>query len=222
MILEQHRAARLRLLAVGDRGKRLDIQIDMLQRVFGNAGRIGQHDGNRLADVANLAVGQHRLMERLELRQRLQPQRNPRNDVAEVGAQQGHGEPRQRRARAAVDRLDQAVRHGAAQDHRMELARSVDVGDIGSPATQETQILDCAPSAGRYRNLRPSSACSLCPHTICEHREPPRRSEHNRCSGRGCPTARHGSAPRRHRARWSASACAVVMKPGVQKPHCSA
>ena len=41
---------------------------------------VGHHDRDRLADVAHLVVGDHRLLERLELRQGSQPQRNQRND----------------------------------------------------------------------------------------------------------------------------------------------
>ena len=45
---------------------------------------VGQHDGERLADVAHLVVGDHRLLERLELRQRLQPHRDDRHPARHV------------------------------------------------------------------------------------------------------------------------------------------
>ena len=76
MIFKQHRRHRFGLLAAGYGRKRLDIEVDVIECVLGNAWRIRQDDSDGLADIANLAIGQHRLVKGLELRQRLQPQRD--------------------------------------------------------------------------------------------------------------------------------------------------
>ena len=68
-----------RLVAVGHRRQRLDVDTDQVERVLGDRRAVGQHDRDRLADIADLAVGDDRLVKGFELRQRLQPDRDPRH-----------------------------------------------------------------------------------------------------------------------------------------------
>src|SRR5262249_55967840 len=62
--------------AGGDRRQRLDRDLNGVERVLGCGGTLGEHEGERLADVADLVVGDDRLLERLELRGRILPQRD--------------------------------------------------------------------------------------------------------------------------------------------------
>ena len=71
-------------MAVGDRRQRLDVDVDGVERILGERGAVGQHDRDRLADIADLVVRDHRLLERLEGRQRLQPHRNDRHPLAHI------------------------------------------------------------------------------------------------------------------------------------------
>ena len=70
---------------VGDRRQFLDLdRRSRRARPRRSATLVGQHHGDRLADVAHLVVGDHRLLERLELRQRLQPHRHDRRAARHV------------------------------------------------------------------------------------------------------------------------------------------
>ncbi len=141
VVLKQHSRHGLCLLAACDGGERLDIEIDMIKRVLCNTRCIRQHHRNGLADVAHLAVGKHRLVKRLELRKRLQPKRDLGNDRAKIGTDQDVADSGQLHRAGGVDRIDLAMGDGAAQNHCIELARPVHVGDIGPPAAQETHVL---------------------------------------------------------------------------------
>ena len=94
-----------------------------LQRVLADRDAGGQHHRDRLADIAHLVVGDHRLLERLELRQRLQPHRDDRRAARHVGRGDDGVHARHLQRRGGVDRDEAAVRHGAAQDHGIEQAR---------------------------------------------------------------------------------------------------
>ncbi len=141
VVLEQHGRHGFSLLTVRDCGQRLDIEIEMIERVLRNTRRIRQHHGDRFADVANLAIGQHWLVKRLKLRKRLQPERNPWHDATKIGANHDVTDSGQLHRAGDVDRVDLAVGHRAAQNHSIKLPRPVYVGDIGSPAAQEAQVL---------------------------------------------------------------------------------
>ncbi len=55
--------------AVGHRRQGLDIDRDRLERVLADRRAFGEHDRDRLAHIADLVGRDHRLLERLELRQ---------------------------------------------------------------------------------------------------------------------------------------------------------
>jgi hypothetical protein len=63
----------------------LDIDEGRIQHIFGDRGTVGQHHGDRLADVANLSLRNDRLMIGDEARQGLKPYRDPRHRAADVG-----------------------------------------------------------------------------------------------------------------------------------------
>ncbi len=65
----------LGLFAIGNRRQRLDIDDDVFERIFRHGRRIGDNNGDRLADIPHLLMRQDRLVKHLELRQRLQAQR---------------------------------------------------------------------------------------------------------------------------------------------------
>ena len=125
LVLEQERRAACGHAAVGDRGKRLDVDLDQSQRILGNGGTLGEHDGERLADIADLGLRHDRLSDRLELRQGLQPHGDARHALVRLpGAYLLGSDDRmhaRKRARARdIDGADAAMRHRAAQDRRMQ------------------------------------------------------------------------------------------------------
>ena len=81
--LEQQAFVLARGLAVGHRRQRFDVERDRIERVLGERRAVGDDDRDRLADVAHLVLGDHRLLVRLELRQQLLPHGDDR-DVADI------------------------------------------------------------------------------------------------------------------------------------------
>jgi len=67
-VLEQQRMLVARALPVGDRGQRLDIDLDGADRILGDAGTVGQHHRQGLAHIAHLFARHDGLGERLEIR----------------------------------------------------------------------------------------------------------------------------------------------------------
>ena len=139
-----------------DRRQGLDREGDGVEGVFGGGGTLGQHDRDGFADIADLVVGDDRLLERREGRRGVLPQRDGRHRGADVcrrddGVHAGPGP-----GDSGIDRADAAVRHRTAQDHGVQeiLAREV-VDEFAAPA-QQAKILDAfdrAPDEGVGRAL---------------------------------------------------------------------
>ena len=70
--------------AIRHRRQRLDVEDDVLERVLADGDAVGEDDCHRLADIADVTVRDHRLLERLELRQRLQPHGDLRRTARHV------------------------------------------------------------------------------------------------------------------------------------------
>ena len=159
LVLEQERGVLRRRVAVGDRRQRLDVDLDQPERVLGDAGSVGEHDRQRLADVTHLAVRDHGLPERLEVRQWLQPHGDARHALAHVcgGDHEMHaGEPARPRN---VDRADAAVGDGAAQDRRVQHALARDVVDVLPAPAQEAEIFQALDRAADERVDRSHGRC---------------------------------------------------------------
>ena len=128
--------------AVHDRGEGLDVERDGVERILGGAGAFGQHDRDRLPDIADLAVGNDGLLERLERRRGFLPQRNPRNGGADVGRGDDGVDAGAGAGGRGRDAADAPVRDRAAQDHRVEkIVASEVVDELAAPA-EEAKILD--------------------------------------------------------------------------------
>ena len=82
--LEQQPVAARRRRATRHRRQRLDVDGDVLERVLADRRAVGENDRDGLADIADLAGGDHRLLERLELRQWLQPHGDHRRAARHV------------------------------------------------------------------------------------------------------------------------------------------
>ena len=128
--------------AVDDRGQRLDVERDGVERILGGAGAFRQHDRDRLPDIADLAVRDDRLFERLELRRGFLPQRNPRDRRADVGRGDDGADAGPRPGGAGLDAADAPVRDRAAQDHGVQKIIAGEVVDELAATAQEAKVLD--------------------------------------------------------------------------------
>jgi hypothetical protein len=131
-----------RRAAVGDGRQRLDLDLDQAERVLGDGRGLGQHDRDGLAHVAHLGLGDHRLSERLEIRQRVQPHGDARHAVADILGRDHAVYARQRARGRDGDRADAAMGDGAAQDRRMQHVLAREIVDVLSAPAQKAQILE--------------------------------------------------------------------------------
>jgi hypothetical protein len=72
----------------------LDGERDRIEGVLCGGGRLGQHDRDGLAHVAHLVVGDDGLLERLEGRRGVLPQRNDGDRGADLGRRDDAVHPR--------------------------------------------------------------------------------------------------------------------------------
>ena len=147
LFFEQERVVPAGRMPVRNRGQRLDVGLDDIGRVLGERDAVGHDDRDRLSHVTDLAVGDDRLLERLELRQRREPHRNGGNGAVprmrdilgdEDAANARHGA----RGTDVVDRADAPVRHRAAQDRRVKHALTLQIVHESPAAPEKTQVFD--------------------------------------------------------------------------------
>ncbi len=139
--LKQQTLVLRRHVPVGKSRQILDLDGDVLQRILTDRDAGSEHHGKRLANVSHLVVGDHRLLERLELRQRLEPHGDDRWAAGHILRRDDAVHALDLQCCRSVDRLDAAVRHRAAQDHGVEQIRGSKIVDIGATPAQEAQIL---------------------------------------------------------------------------------
>jgi hypothetical protein len=129
---------------VDDRRQRLDLELDRLGRVARLRQRLGDDGGDRVADVAHLALGEHRM---LRLEHRLAeavgdlPAAGHTADGGEVLGGEDLQHTGHRGRPGGVESGDPAVRHVRAQEDGMGLARPVQVVGVAAAAGQEAYIL---------------------------------------------------------------------------------
>ncbi len=131
----------------GDGGQHVDIERHRLGRVARLVLRLGDHDGDGVADEAHLAAGQ-----RMARRQRhrrpiaifeVRAERAFQRAVAhrrEIGGGIHRDDARHGLGRIGVDALEHAVRVGAAHEGGVELARQAHIVGIAALAAHEDGI----------------------------------------------------------------------------------
>ena len=139
---EQQAAVGPRGCAGGDRRQRLDVDRDRVERVLGRGGAFSQHDRDRLTDIADLVMGDDRLLERREGRRGILSQRNGRHRRAKIGRGDDGVHAGALARGGGVDGADTPVRHRAAQDHRVQQVFAPEVVDELAASAQQPQILD--------------------------------------------------------------------------------
>ena len=135
-----------------------------------------QHDGERLADMADFVLGERHLRALIEDRvldgRRRHEQRTRRPIVAEVGGGVDGDDAVAGKRRRHVDRADPGVRHVAAQERRMHHAGQLNVVDEQRLAAQQPRVFvaanGSAESAGAHADdPRSRWAASCIASTIC-------------------------------------------------------
>ena len=139
-----------RLFRIQHRRQRLEIEFDQLRRVFGGIAVLRHDDRNRLADMADLVMGQQRLLRIDELvlhqrrpfaRQRQLGIRHRRQFADELWPGQHMENARRRGGARHVDRLDARVGLRAAHEDRMHHVRQFEIGNVLAAAGQEPPVL---------------------------------------------------------------------------------
>ncbi len=129
-----------RPLEIDDGGPRVVIHVDTSRTVFGDVGGLGEDGGDRLADIANLAAGQHRRFRRVgKSRIGVAVRENP--GVHGQIVRRDHGDDALQSSR--FPRIDRDRRPGgpAAHDRDMQHSGIADVVDEPSPAGEERRVL---------------------------------------------------------------------------------
>ena len=135
MRMQQGGVGIARLRHVVDRRQLLEIDLDQLRQILGERAAFGEAGGDRLADMAHLALGQDRL------------HRPAKSGQAGIGAhalhadQVGNGID----VLSALGRLGDAANAGmrqrAAHERHLQHAGQLHVADIAAPPAQEAVIL---------------------------------------------------------------------------------
>ena len=117
---------------VGDRRQHLDIELDELQGIFGQGATLGDHHRVRVADIADLVVGEHlERPGRAAAEGGCRPHRSREETVEVGGGEHGHdaAAPRARR-RSRSTRCGHVRRHCAERDvqHAPERRRRRRIG----------------------------------------------------------------------------------------------
>ncbi len=134
----------------GHGGQSLELRLEPFGRIAGALAGVGDHHGDRVADMAHHALGQHR-MARLGHRAAVLAVDQPaaRYAAEPFGVLAGKNRDHAGRGQGClrVYAADARMRPVAAQDIGMQLAGPVDVIDVVAVAADKTQIL-LAPHRG--------------------------------------------------------------------------
>jgi hypothetical protein len=168
LLVEDRRARLDRPLHVDDHVQELVVDDDQVQHVLRDVPVLGDHDRDRLADVADAVSGDDPLVERahrrlgvLGLQRRQGAGRRAVADVVEAGhpIRGQHGEhPRVGQAGFDVDARDARVRVRAAQHRGVDHAVTLEVGDVLAVAAQQAGVL--LARRGRAEVTVPSHRCA--------------------------------------------------------------
>ena len=152
---------------VDDGGERVDLELDRLGGVAGLGQRLGDDGGDGVADVADLVLGEDRVLRLLHhLAEAVGdlPAAGDAADSGEVGGGEDLEHARHRLGGGGVELHDPAVRHVGAQEADIGLVGAVEIGGVAALAGEEADVLAaqdrCADAVilGHVRSLPYSAA----------------------------------------------------------------
>jgi hypothetical protein len=142
----QRRPGRQGELHIGDRRQDAVVDVHELGCVHCGGAGLGDHDGDRVTDVADLLAG-----ERSAARGGVDLREGRKAPVAELGGREDTDHARGSGGRRGVDRLDERVRDRAAHEHRVEQIGVLLVVDERGASEQQLGILDAAYDGAQQR-----------------------------------------------------------------------
>ena len=110
------RVARRRLIDLRDRRQGGKIDLDQVQRVFGDIAVRGDHNGNRLADITHFVIRDRSLKKTLKPVERREPQRDFREIHVDIRCTECIDHAGYRLGRRQIDGVDPRMGMGAAID----------------------------------------------------------------------------------------------------------
>ena len=163
LFVEDLRPGRQRRLDIDDGRQRLDVDSDQLGGIQGLIAALGHDHRDRLADMADLAHGQHRLLRIVDGvlhvgsplgRQRQLAAGDRGRQALQLLAGEHAHDARHRRRPADIDRADAAVRMLASDEDGVQHARQDEIGDELPAPRQQAMILaprhGASDEAGRF------------------------------------------------------------------------
>ncbi len=133
-------------VAIGHYRQRFEIELDCIERIFSACERIGYHHRDDLADVPDAIDRDHRLLERHQIGQRRESQRNRRHlavrSVGDLACSEHRNHARHRPRLVGPDIANARMRHLAAQHRRVQHAFELDVVDELPCAAQQALVLE--------------------------------------------------------------------------------
>ena len=163
LFMDDLRARRQRGLDIDDGRPRLDVDRDQLGGIQGLIAGLGHDHRDRLADMADLAHGQHRLLRIVDGvlhvgsplgRQRQLAAGDRRRQALQLLAGQHAHDARHRRRLSHIDRADATVRMLAPDEDGVQHARQDEIGDELPAPSQQALILSplhgAPDEAGRF------------------------------------------------------------------------
>ena len=138
------RAGRERLAAIGDGGQQVVVDVDQGRGVLGNVAAVGDDDGDGLAHIGHLAVGEGEAPHAVERRAGIGMPHHAalghhRREVVEREHRMHAGQRQRGVLRYAADR---GMRMRAAHKAGMQNVRHDDVVDEAALAAQQRRVLD--------------------------------------------------------------------------------
>lgn len=138
-LVEDRRVGGERLDRVDQRWQLVELDVDLVDTVLGGVPRLGDDGDDRLTDVPDLVHGQR------VLRDGGGPEVHARVHLGLAVLARDHRDDAGHLQRPRdVDRADVGVRHGAAQDGRVQHAGELQVGDVAATADQQARVLGSA------------------------------------------------------------------------------
>ena len=142
-ILVELRRARLEgRPRVGDHGQRVIGDLNQSGGVLSDVPVLGQHDGDRVADKANLVPRQDRIGLLLLIGDHLEDLDLLEAPLLEIGRGQDRLDARQRSGGRGVDRLDPSVGLRAAHEGELQRAGDTQIVGVAPGAREQPRVLD--------------------------------------------------------------------------------
>ena len=172
--MDQRRSCAQASFQIDHCGKRLEFDIDIVERILGDVTVLGDHDHQRLADMADLVFGQGDLGSLVENdafdRRRRHQDRAGLPVVAEIAGRIGGDDAGTLQRPGKIDLFDARMRHLAAQECGVQHAWQLDVVDEQGLADEQPAVLVAldrlAEAAGGHRQPRIRSAAVRTASTI--------------------------------------------------------